>query len=254
MSRLFFSPHLGLGDLFLVNGMIRYLAAKNKVMVMPCKENNLITIKKMFQDLDNFHIVPVAGGLVYNNDQKDVREAQLLGKFYRQNGYEYIGLGYFGHRFQEFSAVINNKSMTYDEFFYLEAGVPIEEKWNSFDMKRDPARERALFDRFGVEEGKYVFLHDDPERGRTIDRSKLPDGLPVITPKEMFYKGDILDYGYIIENAKELHMTNSSFADLSDFFQLPQDQPKYIHLYALIDGHFFCPVKYKNNFQTIMHK
>lgn len=254
MSRLFFLPHMGLGDLFLVNGMIRCLAKNNKVVIMPCKENNLITIKKMFHDLENFHIVPVAGGLDYNNQQQDVREAQMLGKFYRQNGYNYLGLGFFGNRFPEFNAVIENKSMTYEEFFYLEAGIPFEEKWNSFKLKRDMDRELALFERFGVKEGEYIFLHDDPERGRTIDRSKLPEGLPVITPKEMFYKGDILDYGYVIENAKELHMTNSSFADLSDFFNLRSEQKKYIHLYALIDGHFFCPVRYKNNFKTIMNR
>jgi hypothetical protein len=254
MSRLFYLPHLGLGDLFLVNGMIRYFAKRNKLVVMPCKENNLITIKKMFHDLDNFHVLPVAGGLEYNTVQQDVKESQLLAKFYRQNGYDYVGLGFFGSKFQEFNAVIDNKTMTYDEFFYMEANVPFHEKWDSFGMKRDMEREKALFDRFGVKEGEYVFLHDDPERGRTIDRAKLPEGLPVVTPKQMFYKGDILDYGYVIENAKELHMTNSSFADLSDFFNLRSEQKKYIHLYALIDGHFFCPVRYKNNFKTIMNK
>lgn len=250
-DNLVFLPHMGLGDVILVNGMLRYLAKSYKTVGMPCKENNLLTVRRMFEDMDNLFLLPVVGGLKYTSAQEDVKQAQMLAKTYKLYGYDYVGLGFFGNRFREFEQAIHNKTMTYEEFFYLEAGVPFEEKWNSFKLNRNPWRELDLFDRFGVSPGQYVFLHDDPDRGRVIDRSILPPGLPVITPKEMFYRGDILDYGYVMESAKELHMTNSSFADLADFFNLPADQKKCIHLYALTEGHFHCPVKYKHNFQMI---
>jgi hypothetical protein len=50
-----------------------------------------------------------------------------------------------------------------------------------------------------------------------------------------------------IENAKEIHCVNSSFADLMDSFDLSKVSRLCIHEYARVDD----PVNYKHNFEII---
>ena len=65
MRKIFFAPHLGLGDHFTCNGMTREIYKECDLMVMPVKENNIKVVRRMFSDLKNLHIIPLVGSMDY---------------------------------------------------------------------------------------------------------------------------------------------------------------------------------------------
>lgn len=249
MNNLFFVPHLGLGDHFLTNGLLRSVSKGKNIIAMPVKQNNFWAIRRMFADMENLCLVPLDGSNLYSDDFH-VKAALALKDFYKQMGYESIGVGHFGDKVSKFYNFLNSGG-TPDVFFYEELGVDIKEKYDSFKIHRSPEREKFIFDSFDIQPGKYAFLHDDPSRGRTIDRSYVSEGLKIVTPSKMFYSGDIVDYGMVIENAAELHYMNSSFSDFSDFMDLSNVKRRVMHLYARTPGDPETSVSYRHEFDMI---
>lgn len=242
IKKIFFIPHLGLGDHFTCNGMTRELIKKYDFMVMPVKENNLKPVKRMFSDLNNLYILPVVGSMNYN-DQQHINDIKNLMPFYEQRMYHVLGVGVFSDDFR----IPSGKK--YDEVFYEQVNIPFEKRWTSFYYPRNEELENKLYyECFGLKDNdKYIFLHDDPTRGRKIHEKYLNEDLKIITPHKKFWDADILDYRKVLENATEIHCVNSSFADLMDSFDLSKVKKLNIHQYAR-EGD---PVNYKHNFEII---
>jgi len=247
---IFFLPHLGLGDHVLCNGMQRYLYSKYQKMVMPVKSNNLKSIKRMFEDMTNLYLVPLEGSLDYNDDNH-MQVAIRMAGLYSNMGYDIVSMGAFLNDTTLLEKTRDGTNQTYDELFYNQAGVPFEEKWNSFYLPRDHDREKKLFSMFNdIKEGEYIFLHDDPHRGRKINRKFFKKNTPIVSPSKKFWDADIFDYGYLVENASEIHCVNSAFADFIDFLDLRKVKKKCIHAYARPE----FPVRYKNDFEVIKNE
>lgn len=244
MKKVFFTPHLGLGDHFTCNGMTREIYKSCDIMVMPVKENNIKVVQRMFSDLKNLHLIPVVGSMDYS-DTQHMEDVFLFINLFRDRGYEIKAVGAFSpHNF-------NRSSKKYDEVFYDQVGIDFKKRWDSFFYKRDMVAEMKLFTEcFKIKEKEYIFLHDDPERGRVINKDILPNNYQIITPHKKFWDADILDYRYTLENAKEVHCVNSSFADLMDSFDLSNVERLCIHEYARLND----PVNYKHNFEIITNK
>lgn len=241
MKKIFFVPHLGLGDHFTCNGMTREIYKEAKIMVMPVKEHNLKVVRRMFSDLSNLHLIPVVGSLDYG-DTQHIGDVFALMNFYSKRGYEIKAVGEFN------KATFKRDSRKYDEIFYDQVNIPFEKRWSSFYYERNNDLEQTLFKEcFKLDGQDYIFLHDDPERGRVIDRQLLPKDVKIITPHQKFWDADILDYRFVLENALEIHCVNSSFADLMDSFDLSNVSRLCIHEYARTDD----PVNYRHNFQII---
>ena len=240
MNKIFFISHLGLGDHFTCNGIVRELYKGSDLMVMPVKENNIKVVKRMFSDLDNLHLIPLVGSMDYN-DTQHMNDAYSLIYFFKNRGYNIKSVGAFSPH--NFIRGVKN----YDEIFYEQVGIDFNKRWDSF-YPRNINNEMKMFNEcFGLKENEYIFLHDDPDRGRVINRNLLPDNLKIITPHKKFWDADILDYRYILENANQIHCVNSSFADLMDSFDLSKVSKICLHQYARTDD----PVNYKNNFLII---
>ena len=63
----------------------------------------------------------------------------------------------------------------------------------------------------------FVFVHDDIKRGLRIDTSQLAKKFKIIRNNNDNF---IFDYGLILENAKELHLIESSFRQLCETLML----------------------------------
>jgi len=241
MKKIFFIPHLGLGDHFTCNGMLRELYKDCDLMVMPVKENNIKTVRRMFSDLKNLHLMPVEGSMDYE-DQQHISDVKQFRDFFKCRNYEIKAVGIFADSF-----ICGNKK--YDEVFYDQVGINFKKRWDSFYYPRDLEKEMKLFTECfdDLKEEEYIFLHDDPVRGRVIKKEYLPKGVKIVTPHQKFWDADILDYRHLIENALEIHCVNSSFADLMDSFDLSNVKRLCIHEYARQDD----PVNYKHNFEII---
>jgi hypothetical protein len=241
MRKIFFAPHLGLGDHFTCNGMTREIYKECDLMVMPVKENNIKVVRRMFSDLKNLHIIPLVGSMDYA-DTQHMDDTFALMNFFKIRGYEIKAVGAFSPN------TFIRDERKYDEIFYNQVDIEFQKRWDSFDYERDEMAEMKLFkDCFSLKEGEYVFLHDDPTRGRVINKDLLPKDVKIITPHQKFWDADILDYRYLLENAKEIHCVNSSFSDLMDCFDLSKVERLCIHEYART----LDPVNYKHNFEII---
>ena len=241
MKKILFVPHLGLGDHFTCNGMTREIYKNCDLMVMLVKENNIKVVRRMFSDLQNLHLLPLVGSMDYSDTQHMSDAFSLMG-FFKSRGYEIKAVGAFNQ------STFLRDSKKYDEVFYNQVNIDFEKRWSSFYYPRKEELEMKMFKEcFDLVEGEYIFLHDDPTRGRVINRELLPKDKKIITPHQKFWDADILDYRYVLENAFEIHCVNSSFADLMDSFDLSKVKRLCIHEYARVDD----PVNYKHNFEII---
>ena len=229
MKKAYFIHHLGLGDHIVCNTIYRSAAAKYNMCVIPVKQRNLQSLSDMLRDLDNIHFIPL------EDNNADLLMIQQENQ-YRMLGFDVIKLGHFGTEF------LQDPELHFDANFYLQADIDFEERWTGFDYPRNLEDEYKLYEQVcgDVEEGDYIFLHEDPSRDDIINRNYIEHGYKITTPgiKKQHILGDeengrFFNYGYILENAAAIHCIESSFAIFADSLDL--SNKKHIHRYARYD-------------------
>lgn len=210
MNDLYIYHHLGLGDHIICNGLIRQIISKTNFdnYYVFTKKHNFLSVKSMFSDIIELNVISVENDETVTNFVKG-KKIYLL-----KIGFENLNL----HDYK------------FDESFYKQVNIPFTERWNSFKINRDLDKEKELFSKYEIEENNYIFLHDDPSRGYVINRDFIQDKkLKVISPV-IGYTENMIDYSYIMENAKELHFMDSSFRLLFDSLD-DKNQLSYYHTY-----------------------
>ena len=182
-TTLYIGAHLGLGDAFVLNGMIRALATRHKWVVMPAKWHNRASVAEMLGDVLNVNVLGLDG---------DVESRKWMESF-RKGGSKVLPLGVFTpeplHR-------------SWDKQFYQQAEVPFEQRWSGFKL---PWKAR-----FGGEWP--VFVHEDPPTGAKIDRKRLPREFTTVQNTGATFVAHI----EWLQNAPEIHVIDSCFLCLAD--------------------------------------
>ena len=181
---LYIYHHLGLGDHIVCNAIVRNYAKKYKTVNLFVKSHYLENVKYMYRDLTNLNYIVVG-------DDNDV-EKYLMDK----------------KNVLKISVTDDELTCNFDEYFYKKIGMNFEKRWTDFYIERDHLKERKLFDELQLTENNYIFIHDDVSRNCIIDRSLIRTELKIVTP-DMKYS--FFDYQYILENAREIHVMESSF-------------------------------------------
>lgn len=197
---LFLAWHLGLGDALICNGLVRKLCELHDTVTVPSKYHNVPTVKHMFSDLDQVHVMPVNGDkeMLWHAARNDSLRLGLHSK----EGLRRVG---------------------WDRQFYEQAGVSFEERWIGFQVPSIPQEKVAVAD--------YCFVHQDPTRGFTIDKRRLPQ-LPRVEPHRT---PTLFGWMDALANAQEIHCIDSCFAILAD--SIPCKADRYVlHLYARNDN------------------
>ena len=189
---LYVYHHLGLGDHIICNGLVRNICKKIKNVNLFCKPVYFESVSFMYRDLDNIKII--------KGDDKTV--PVILNDIPKENK---IIVG-----FDNFHYNYNNEP--FDKFFYSNVGLNFEKRWTDFYIERDHVREQKLYDNFGIE-GEYAFVHEDINRSYGVQKSYIEKGLQYFTP-DPYYSNNVFDYLMLIENAKEIHVIDSSFKQL----------------------------------------
>jgi hypothetical protein len=227
MSSVYIYHHLGLGDHIIANGMVRTIAKKYDKTYIFCKPHNFPNVSFMFRDLGNLKIIVM--------DDLSVQSFMTINP---DNNYVIAGHAPFWR-------ILNSghNKLTIDEIFYQLAGVPIENKWAEFYVKRDIEKEKEVFNKLGLKEGdKFAFVHDDEKRRIT---KNLPS-LRIIRPSNRDFS--LFDFLYTIEQAEEIHCINSSFFCLIDCMKIERKN-MYVHEYVRPDAtkeslsKYFCDWK-----------
>ena len=180
--------HLGLGDHFICNGLVRYIIDRDKLnrVSLVVKQSNLRNVERMFRDREEVEFYPV---------EKD-------SDFAPQRGVPILKAGFERCRDAEF-----------DKSFYECVNVPFSERWNSWYVDRDLDKEQEVKSYLNIQED-YIFVHDESSTGKY--KLNIKSNLKQIKPKKIPCESSVFDWIGIIENAKEIHAINSSFVHLID--------------------------------------
>ena len=202
--------HLGLGDGILLNGLIRTILASNTAdtFVLFCKEHNYESISFMYHDVSRLKI------------SKCKNDAEVVSYLKNKNNVIKIG----------FENVNRYGYIPFDETFYKQMNIPIENKWKKWYYKRDRENEeQRIFSSLGLyRDSEYIFVHDNTTSANGIKEEYLKDKR-VIRPV-VGLTNNIFDYVYTIENASEVHCIDSSFLALCD--HISSYGKKYFHKYS----------------------
>lgn len=215
MKKIYIRNHLGLGDHVICLGLYRSLALHSEEIVIPVRSTNFKSVNFFLRDLKNVRIVKFP---------TEIAEDCMIffGFFAQKIGFEELKLGHWGSNF------MNEKR--FDESFYLQAGVTFENRWSWFNYDRDLVEELELFQSYDVNPGDYIFLHEDEKRNFKIDRDLIQSNLKVVQPRLGRKTKSLASYRYLIENAAQIHVIESSFAAYSDSFEVKGS--RFAHRYA----------------------
>lgn len=228
MSSVILYHHLGLGDHFMCHGIVREYCKKYDKVALFCYPHNYPSVAFMYRDLKNLNII--------QGNDAFARQyiASEAGNGSGPDHYDEVRLIGF-----EFLDEWGGRQL--EKQFYALAGVPLEKKWDSFYIERDPVREKALFDKVAPK-GDYAFIHEDLPRQYLIKRNKIGAGLEVFSPQRAFTE-NIIDYCLMFEKAKEIHVIDSSFMFLIDC--LPYSNPTqklFVHRYSRENDEWKLPI------------
>lgn len=210
LNNLYIYHHLGMGDHLVCNGLVRHIILISNFdrYFLFVKEFNYTSVKSMYSDILNLELIVVKSDLDVN-------------KYLNRKEFNILQIG-FQH--------MNLSQYKFDECFYKQLNVPFEYRWSKFKINRNKEKELEIFKKFNIEENNYVFLHDDLSRGYQINRDYIKNKEYKIVSPVIGYTNNMLDYSYIIENAKELHFMDSSFRLLFDSLH-DKNQLSYYHTY-----------------------
>ena len=197
--------HQGLGDHFDMNGMVRnYLKDYNKVHVF-AKSNYYGMIEHMYRDQDAIKVIKIP---------KNANEVEFAENYYRENKdcTKFLRIGFENYPFHE--EHLYNKNCW--EFFYEQVNVPYNIHTDMFYVQRDPEEENKLMKELNPNNKKYIFIHEDKERGFELNRNHFLDKTLLTIGNDN--TKNIFHFIKIIENAQEIHCMESSFKSLIDVY------------------------------------
>jgi hypothetical protein len=117
---------------------------------------------------------------------------------------------------------------TFDEGFYHTVNLPFKYRFSKFKFDRNTIKESEIYNELNPNDEPYIYVHDDKDRGFSIDRSKINSDLKIIENDKRFLMFDMLK---IIENATEVHSMQTGMKDLINSYKF--DKPKfYLHWYV----------------------
>lgn len=204
-------PHLGMGDYLVCNGLIRNIVKSEGEYILFCNDRFTVSVPFMFRDLKNltYSIIPQVefnGTYILPYIKKSPFHLYLI-------GYEYL-----------------DRSMSYDQSCYKQYHLDFEKRWSDFYVERDLQREKDLFAKYNIKENEYVFIHEDPDRNQIVNRKYIENKELKTIVAEKHITSNIFDYCYLLENAAEIHVIESSFLFLAD--SIPTNGKLFSHRYA----------------------
>lgn len=208
--------HLGLGDHFVCNGIVRFIAdalSCNR-LYLPVKSHNLGTIFQMYSD--DSRIVPLS--VLSDSDVPLLPEVS--------SNIPIVRVGFEKCRPND-----------WDVSFYHSVGLSYDIRWTHFKINRNPMRERLLDLYFGLNPtDKFVLVHEDSSVGTFP--IKVDTDLRIIKVKKV--SDSLIDWCGLIERAEEVHCIDSSFIHLAQsirpdgVFHKIRDAGK--HAFCIKDG------------------
>ena len=250
--------HLSTGDNFTMYAAVRHFQKIYKDVFIFCLHRNRYTVTQLYQPYDNVRISiidePYNHWLVPN---------KLIERFKKNvPNFDLFVSGFHDPNF--------NQTPCFWKAFYDQLHLPYRMRYDYEDINRNKERELNLYNSIVSKYGeKYIFLHDhrNIEYKHYAERANVyvESDVPVFHPNFNYYSGletnchyhlwssefssdNLLDYCTLIENATEIHISDSAFSCLMPFLDLKNVKKKCIHTSLdVIEYHD----KFKNNWEIV---
>lgn len=208
-DRLFFMGACGLGDSFVLNGLIHHYADRSNELHVPCWEHFYETINCLYKDFDNIKVVPFK------------LENEMLSK-----EQEYVTKNCLSRilRIKLMTSKVKGFTLNamWDLQLYAAYELPYHLRYSNFRLPKVIEGSEELFQKLSMNQ-PYILIHR-----QTGDH---PNGIPINIPG--FRKANnfpdiniievstnitnnMMQYVKLIENAEEIHCVPSSFHCLVD--------------------------------------
>jgi hypothetical protein len=218
-KRAFVYTHLGLGDMYWMNGAVRYLATAYDEVHVVCKKRNEVNAAAMYADDPSIKLFVI-------NDDADLHPWPARRHYFADQGFVVYSCGFFAPKPDK--AIYELPLSFYDDMM-----IPREIRRTYFHVPRTEAA-RALAAAFhGI---PYVLVHQESsvqtlpivEKLRASGETRL-----ILDLNRNHYTGTgdgslaqlvvnkpVLDYTYLLEGAEEVHMIESSIYCLASHLDL----------------------------------
>jgi hypothetical protein len=217
--------HLGLGDMFWMNGAVRYLSTAYDEVLVICKERNAKNAAAMYADDPSIKLLVI-------KDDADLHPWPLKRTYFEGQGYTVYGCGFFS---------TTRPYTLYDlpNSFYDDLLIPREVRTSYFYCPRTEASKNLAASFQGH---PYILLHQQssvqtlPIAEHLKRIGAIPEGHLLLDINTNPYNQDthptehalaqqvvnrpLLDYCDLIEGATQLHLIESSFYCLASHLDL----------------------------------
>lgn len=194
MKNFILSHHLGLGDMIILNGLVRHIYASEMAtgcdkFYLVCFLHNEKNVRYLYRDLPNLELIIVEEG----------ENSGLQNKINEVGGtVENINLDETGQALYQKIG---------DDAFFEKFGYD-KKLIQKFHILRDEEKERKALNETAFQTQDFIFVHDDFERGYKIEQVENQNYYPLIrAPKEI----PIFELLSVLEKAKEIHVISSAF-------------------------------------------
>lgn len=183
--------HLGLGDHFVCNGLVNFIAKHSMEPIdLICKYHNMPTVDYLYSENLRVNVVPLSMFFTGSEiDSVNYYGMQTNQKILR------IGFQHTDHK-------------NWDKSFYKQLGIDFLERYRFFKLPR-----RKPDNMVPIPNDKFIFVHNESS-DQKFDLNIISHLPRIIAKKED--TNNLLCYLDLIENADEIHCINSSLFHLID--------------------------------------
>ena len=225
-KRAFVYTHLGLGDMYWMNGAVRYLATAYDEVQVVCKRRNAANAEAMYADDPSITLYLI-------DDDVDLHPWPVRRHYFVEQGFMVYSCGFFAQKPDR--AIYDLPHSFYDDMM-----VPREIRNQYFHVPRTEGA-KALAAAF---QGRaYVVVHQQSSvqtlaiveklraAGETrlildLNKNHLEKGSADYALAELVVNKPVLDYTYLMEGAEELWMIESSIYCLASHLDLSRVKRK----------------------------
>lgn len=227
LKKVVLYSHLGLGDMFWMNGAVRYLATDYDEVLVICKKRNEVNVRAMYSDDPSIKLFII-------DDDSDLYPWHVKKSMFSDQGYKVLGCGGFSDREEP---ILYNLP----ESFYDDIGIPFNVRRTYFHVPRT----EAAIELAKIYTMPYIVIHAESSVQKILLaemlRSQGEKRLILDLNKNTYSRYSnpvewdlaqnvigkpLLDYTVLIEGAAELHMIESSIYCMASHLDLSKVEKK----------------------------
>lgn len=227
-KKAFIYTHLGLGDMFWMNGAVRYLATAYDEVLVVCKERNKLNVGMMYADDPSIRILLI-------EDDSMLFPIKQTQEFFKKEGYDIFRCG--NH---------TDKPRIYDfpYSFYDDLGMDRAIRTRYFHVANF-LETNELYEKVKSVSSDYIIVHQQSS-GKKMDiwshvanevnKNEIPildinenhylEGHPFYKIAQEVVGKPMLHYKRLLEEAKEIHLLESSMYCFASHLDLSHVQKK----------------------------